>query len=202
MAHQKTFNLGLDRLYRKRTGWLRTVLTLANPGPVPTLNKKQRERSIKVLQSVASNALARKLAKKEFKHSIENKKTWRTKGRGQEAKRSEFRAWARRKISRKSGKVYVFWRDNTCRYVGRTQGRGTRPSQHFRKSWFNGTTRVDVYMTPRRADIPKLECLAVHRFLPSQNLVKASKEKWTPNCPLCALNKNIKRELRRIYRFR
>jgi hypothetical protein len=52
MSHQGKFNRRLDRLYRKRTGWLRTVLTKANPGPVPRLTKRQRERGIKRLQGI------------------------------------------------------------------------------------------------------------------------------------------------------
>jgi hypothetical protein len=202
MSHQGKFNHRLDRLYEKRTGWLRTVLTKANPGPVPTLTKNQRERAIDRLQGIASDALASKMARKEFHRSVRKRKTWMTKGRGTEKKRAEFKTWARRKIDRDSGKVYVFWHEKKCCYVGRTRGRGSRPSQHFKRGWFKGTTRIDVYMAPKKGDIPRLECLAVHRFLPSRNKVKASKQNWTPKCPLCALHKKIKVELRRIYKFR
>jgi hypothetical protein len=80
MSHQGQFNRRLDRLYRKRTGWLRTVLTKANPGPVPTLTKSQRERAIKRLQEIASDALAKKMARKAFQRSAKNKRSWRTKG--------------------------------------------------------------------------------------------------------------------------
>jgi hypothetical protein len=202
MSHQAKFNRRLDRLYRKRTGWLRTVLTKANPGPVPSLTKGQRERAIKRLQGIASDALAKKMARKAFQRSVKRKRPWRTKGWGTDQKREQFRAWARKKIDKDSGKVYVFWHDKKCRYVGRTKGRGSRPSRHFKAHWFKGTTRIDVYMAPKKADISRLECLAVHRFLPSQNKIKASKENWTPKCPLCALHKKIKIELRHIYSFR
>jgi hypothetical protein len=202
MSHQVKFNRRLDGMYRKRTGWLRSVLTKANPGPVPALNKNQRNRAIDRLQEIASDALAKKMARKEFKRSVEEKKTWMTKGRGIDKKREEFRAWARRKIDKHSGKVYILWHDNKCCYVGRTRGRGSRPSQHFKNGWFKGTTRIDVYMAPKKGDIPSLECLAVHRFLPSRNKIKVAKENWTAKCPLCALHKKIKTELRHIYRFR
>lgn len=199
MSYQKQFNRRLDRLYKKRTGWLRTVLTKANPGPVPTLTKDQRESAIKHLQGIASEALARKMARKEFQRSVRKKKKWWLKGAD---KKREFRTWARREIDKESGKVYVFWHDKKCCYVGRTRRRGSRPSQHFKSKWFKGTTRIDVYMAKRKGDISRLECLAVHRFLPSQNKIRASKEKWTSKCPLCALHKKIKNELRRIYKFR
>jgi hypothetical protein len=202
ISHQVKFNRRLNRLYEKRTGWLRTVLTKANPGPVPTLNKKQRERAIKRLQGIASDALARRMAKKQFERSVARQKIWLTKGRGTEQKLLRFRAWAKNKIDQESGKVYVFWHKKKCLYVGRTIGRGSRPSNHFRKRWFKGTTRIVVYMAPHKRDIPRLECLAVHRFLPSRNKVKAAKERWTPKCPLCALHRKIKTEMRAIFRFR
>lgn len=202
MSHQGKFNHSLDRVYQKRTGWLRTVLTKANPGPVPKLNKRQRDRAIARLQEIASSALAKKMARRAFQRSVEKRKRWMTKGWGTEGKLEEFRAWARKKIDRKSGKVYVFWKDKKCCYVGRTRGRGSRPSHQFKKGWFNGTTRIDVYMAPRKSEIPRLECLAAHRFLPSRNKIKVAKEKWTPKCPVCVLHKKIKTELRGIFRFR
>ncbi len=202
ISHQVKFNRRLDRLYANRTGWLRTVLTKANPGPVPILTKKQRERAIKRLQAIASDALARRMAKKQFERSIAKRKAWVTKGWGTEEKLRRFRKWAKSNIDRESGKVYVFWHKKKCLYVGRTIGRGSRPSKHFRKEWFKGTTRIVVYMAPHKRDIPRLECLAVHRFLPRRNKVKAAKERWTPKCPLCTLHRKIKTEIRTIFRFR
>ena len=202
MSHQGDFSDILDKLYEKRTGWLRTVLIRANPGPVPVLTKTKREGAIESLQEIASDALAKKMAKRAFQRSVAKKKTWMTKGWGKEKKLVNFRAWARRKIDEESGKVYVFWDRKECRYVGRTRGRGSRPSQHFKRGWFKGTTRIVVYMAPKHGDIPRLECLAAHRFRPSRNKIRAAKENRTPKCPLCALHKKIKAELRRIYRFR
>ena len=113
-----------------------------------------------------------------------------------------FRTWVRNKISPKRGKIYVFWKKRECRYVGRTRGRGSRPSHHFKRGWFNGTTRIDVYLAHQRRSIPLLECLAIHRFRPTRNKVKAAKQNRTSKCPLCAIHKKIRTELRRIYRFR
>lgn len=202
MSHQVEFNRRLDRLYEKRTGWLRTVLSKPNTGPIPALKKNERERAIKRLQGIVSDAVARRMAKKQFERSVASQKTWKTKGWGTNKKIQQFRAWAKSRIDRKSGKVYVFWHKKKCLYVGRTRGRGSRPSQHFRKAWFKDTTRIVVYMAPHRRDIPRLECLAVHRFLPARNKVKAARERWTPKCPLCSLHRKIKTEIRTIFRFR
>jgi hypothetical protein len=165
------------------------------------LKKRQRERAIKRLQGIASDALAKRLAKKHFERSVIRQKAWYMKGRGVEKKLEQFGDWAKKQIDRESGKVYVFWHKKKCLYVGRTGGRGSRPSNHFKKSWFKSTTRIVVYMAPHRRDIPRLECLAVHRFLPAANKVRAAKEKWTPRCPLCTLHKEIKTEIRTIFRF-
>jgi hypothetical protein len=206
MSHQTKFNGILDRLYERRTAKLRRLL-IRNPGRVQTLTKRSRERKIRELQTVASKALARKMAKKHFKTLVLRKKTWRTKGWGTDKKYQIFRTWVRQKLapkksSAKQGKIYIFWKKRECRYVGRTHGRGTRPSRHFRRGWFNGTTRIDVYLAHQRRSLPLLECLAIHRFRPTQNKVRAAKRGWTPKCPLCAVHKKIRTELREIYRFR
>lgn len=113
------------------------------------------------MQEVASEVLARSLAKREFKKAATKKRTWRDKGRGRDKKLKEFRNWARRELRRKQEKVYVFWRRHECRYVGRTRG------------WFNGTTRIDVHSTRQKRSTPSLERLAIHHFQPTKNKMKA-----------------------------
>jgi hypothetical protein len=201
MSYQTEFNRILDSLYERRTDKLRHLLAPKH-GRLLTLTKKKRERKIRELQEIASKALAKNLARTEFEKVVKGQRTWKPKGWGRDEKRKQFRRWIREEISPKRGKVYVFWRKDECRYVGRTRGRGTRPSHHFKRSWFNGTTRIDVYLTYQKRSVPRLECLAIHHFRPTKNKVKAAKARWTPKCPLCAVHKKIRTELRRIYRFR
>jgi hypothetical protein len=201
MSYKTQFNRTLDSLYERRTDKLRRLLS-RKPGPMRTLTKKRREGKIRELEGIVSKALAKRIARKRFKILVLRNKTWRTKGWGPDKKQRIFRAWVRKKVSPRRGKIYVFWKKRECRYVGRTRGRGSRPSHHFKRSWFNGTTRIDVYMAHQRRSIPLLECLAIHRFRPTRNKVKAAKQNWTPKCPLCALQKKIRTELRKIYRFR
>lgn len=201
MSRQTNFNRVLDRLYERRTDTLRHLL-VPKKGQLLTLTKKTRERKIRELQEIASKSLAKNLAKREFEKAVSKRRTWRTKGWGPEKKLKEFRAWVRRRIHRKRGKVYVFWRSDECRYVGRTCGSGLRPSRHFRRSWFKGTSRIDVYLTRQKRSIPRLECLAIHRFRPTKNKVKAATENRTAKCPVCTTHKEIRKELRKIFRFR
>jgi hypothetical protein len=200
MSHRIEFNRILDRLYERRTDRLRHLLDRKH-GLLLTLTKKRREDRIIDLQDIASKALSAKFAKKEIARVVDDKKTWRTEGWGADKKANLFRAWIRKEISPKRGKVYVFWRGHECRYVGRTIRRGSRPSNHFKRGWFSGTTRIDVYLTRQKKSAPRLECLAIHHFSPTKNQVKAAKKKWTPRCPLCAVHKTIRKELRKIYRF-
>lgn len=201
MSYQAEFDHILDHLYERRTVKLRCLIA-SKTGRPPMLTKERRERKIWELQEVASKVLAKKMAKAEFAKAVEGKRTWRTRGWGGDAKRAAFRAWVRERIHRDTGKVYVFWKKNECRYVGRTRGRGTRPSSHFKRAWFNGTTRIDVYLAPQKRSVPRLECLAMHRFLPTQNKIKPARQKWTPKCPLCRVHKRIRKEVREIFRFR
>ena len=201
MSFQSEFNAILDHLYERRTDKLRHVLRKKH-GNLLAITKKKREEKIKELEELASDALAKKMAKKHFKRLITRKRMWRPNGWGPDKKLKKFRIWVREEISPKRGKVYIFWRGDECRYVGRTRGRGTRPSRHFKRGWFNGTTRIDVYLTRQKKSVPLLECLAIHRFRPTRNKVKAATEDRTPKCPLCAVHKKIRTELRKIYRFR
>jgi hypothetical protein len=201
MAHHVEFNRILDRLYKRRTDRLRRIIK-PKAGKVRTLTKRHREKALRRLEGIVSLGLAEKLAKRAFEKSVAERKSWRPKGWRAEKKLDEFRKWTRRKTSRKRGKVYVFWQKRKCRYIGRTGGRGSRPTRHFGKNWFAGTTRIDVYTTLQRRNAPRLECLAIHRFQPTKNKVKAARKGWTPHCPLCSVHRVIRKEIRKIYRFR
>jgi hypothetical protein len=119
MANHVEFNRVLDRLYKRRTDRLRRIL-YPKTGKIRTLTKRHRERGLQKLKEIAFRGLAEKLAKKEFDRSVAERKSWRPRGWGREKKLKEFRKWTEMKISRKRGKVYVFWRKRECRYVGRT----------------------------------------------------------------------------------
>ena len=72
------------------------------------------------------------------------------------------------------GLIYAFWGNRKkCIYIGRTGSHGSRPSSHFEKFWFSGVKRVTIFSIKGRSHIPKLECLAIHRFRPRRNKNKA-----------------------------
>ena len=204
MSRSAEFIRELNKLYHRRTSWLRTVLDAPNPGPPPGFGRKHVSRAITKLQCLASETLSAYFARKEFERSVEGKRSWHIKkGKGYtyDEKKRTFKDWYARKITN-STCIYVLWKNHTCLYVGKTKTGAGRPASHFEKAWFRPATRIDIYVTRGKHAIPALECLAIHRFRPLQNKVKAAKRKYTQKCPLCLLNRDIERELRSIFRFK
>ena len=202
MAHLTAFEKKLDQLFFERTYSLRSKLGLKKRGPKPQLTRKKISKAIEDLQDLTSNILAKGLAKKEFKKNAGPKKARKIVGRGWKEQKQIFENWFEKKFPDQNELVYVIWNGKKCLYVGRTGTGGSRPSSHFNRKDIPKLTRIDIYPAKSKAYTPKLECLAAHRFEPSVNKYKPSKKKWTKKCPLCAVHKQIKRDLRKIFRFK
>src|SRR3989442_707060 len=141
------FRHELDKLFYRRTDWLRASISGPRPGPPLSLNRGHVKNSITRLQSLASDALADKLARKEFHSSLRGRRSWhpkRGKGHGRDVKRKAFKRWFARKFGRGTY-VYVFWNQQKCVYVGKTAKSGGRIAGHFEKHWFSSVSRIDVY---------------------------------------------------------
>jgi hypothetical protein len=201
MSRAAEFNRALDHLYRQRTRWLRQILGRRERGPHPKLGRTKIDNTIRVLQQLASEALANRLAKSEFTRSVAHKKSWHVKGWGWREKQRSFNHWFDRYIQYRSC-VYVIWKSKNCVYVGKTRMGSGRPSSHFEKHWFHGATRIDIYALRGKRPLPSLECLAIHRFQPAENRQRAQSLKWTTACPLCKVHKDIQSELRAIFRLK
>lgn len=202
MAYKKLFSRELDKLFRKRTHWLRSCIGYKKTGPPPLLSKKNVARSIENLQNIASQTLSNKLAKTEFKKYTSGKKSWRVKGHGIDEKRRLFERWFKGNFQPKQGCIYIFWNKKKCIYVGRTGKGGSRPSSHFEKYWFLQAKRVVIYTIINKSHISKLECIAIHHFRPLKNKYKPATIKWNKQCPLCKIHRNIKQELHKIFRIK
>ena len=194
----------LDELFRARTHWIRTTVRGGKAGRPPIFDRHKVTKVIESLQDHASICLAKDCAQYEFEKLVNKKRGWHvtaSKGWGRDAKRRNFDTWFERKIPFRNC-IYLFWADSTCLYVGRTvHGKG-RPQAHFEKYWFSRVSRIDVYSTSKASEVPKLECLAIHRFNPTENRRKASKKKWTQKCPVCEVHQWIHDELRDIFALR
>lgn len=198
------FRRELDALFRRRTAWLHASVAGPRPGRPQALSRSHVKNTVARLQDLASEALADKLARKEFLTGVSVRKRWYSKkgnGRGVENKQRSFNAWFKRQFKRGTY-IYVFWKGRRCVYIGKTTKSGRRISGHFVKHWFSSVTRVDVYKANGRRVLPALECLAIHRFQPMRNKVRAERRKWTRKCELCRVHRSIKKELGQIFRLR
>lgn len=203
MAFSGSFERELNKLFRQRTHWLRQKLGATGAGKPPSFGRKKVGVGIRKLQAIASDALAHKLAKSEFDRHVPSPTNYHVKGRGAKSKKLKFEEWFSGRFSTKKGFIYVFWRGNKCVYVGRSGSRGGgRPSSHMDKVWFASVDRITIYVVSGKSHIPKLECLAIHRFRPTHNINRAATKKWTKACPLCTTHRYIESELRDIFRFR
>jgi|SRR5271155_1918598 len=198
MAFSKTFERELGRLFRKRTFWLRQKLGTSGAGKPPVFNRKTVKGGIERLQQIASDALARKLARVAFDENVKSHNNRQIKGRGPAEKKANFEKWFVR-FKETKGVVYVFWGKNgECVYVGRTGSHGSRPASHFEKFWFSRVKRVTIFDVKGRSRVARLECLAIHRFQPTRNVNMAAPRK----CPLCKTHRYIRDELHDIFRFK
>jgi hypothetical protein len=203
MAFSNSFERELDKLFSRRTHWLRQELGRKGAGKPPEFSRTTVNNAIANLQLIASDALADKLAKVEFETHVNWKRNYHVVGRGVARKKRGFEAWFKDNFSNTRGLIYAFWDGSRqCEYVGKTGSGGQRPSAHFEKFWFNKVKRITIFAVSRRSHIPKLECLAIHRLQPRRNRNKASTKKWTKACPLCTTHKYIESELRSIFRLR
>jgi hypothetical protein len=204
MSRVKAFRSVIDGLFQRRTHYLRKVLDRGVRGRPPAFRRRAVDDAIAVLQELASDHYAVRLARKEFRRSVYAKKSWhpkRGKPRGWRAKKKAFETWYADNFGR-ARCIYVFWSGKTCEYVGKTGVGGSRPSSHFKLVWFPHVTRIDIYAIRGKRALPALECLGMHHFLPRQNQSRAETRKWLKKCPLCVAHKTIESEMRDLFRLR
>jgi hypothetical protein len=96
MAFSKEFERELDRLFQQRTHWLRRELGSKGAGKPPVFNRHKIDNGIERLQTIASKALASKLAKVEFQEYVGDRKNYHIKGWGPVEKKRTFEAWFKR----------------------------------------------------------------------------------------------------------
>jgi len=204
MSRARDFVRELDSLLHRRTDWLRSVLSKPKPGSPKAFGRKHINRGVRRMQSLASDALAPRLARDLFEREVDFRKSWhpkKGKGWGRPEKKRTFMRWFADQVQA-GPTIYVFWNRRRCLYVGKTDGAGGRVASHFVKHWFSAATRIDCYAVFERRSLTALECMAMHRFQPSYNRAKAESKKWTKKCPLCAIHRDIEAEVRELLRLR
>jgi hypothetical protein len=204
MALSTKFDRELEKLFNRRTSWLRQAIGKNKPGRPHVFNRKKVGPKLRELGELAAQIVARRRARKEFRRVVDGKRQWhvkRGKGFGIDAKRKTFKRWYDKRIGNKNC-VYVFWSGKECVYVGRTSQGKWRPAGWFDRVWFQPVSRIDIHSVLRPSEVPKAECLAKHLFDPAENKNRPSIGSYTKKCPICEATKEIDHELRNIFRLR
>lgn len=203
MALAAEFSRQLKDLFERRTAWLHSAIGKKRKGPAPAFTKKKVKSALNELALTARKIFVKQHVRTEFNRAVINKRQWhlRNKGWGVTAKKLSFKRWYAKNIHGHNC-VYVFWSDRKCQYVGRTlRGKG-RPADSFDKFWFSSVTRIDIYSVKSPTLVPKAECLAIHLFAPRRNRISSARPRYAKRCPICAEEKDIRRELSSIFPLR
>jgi hypothetical protein len=204
MALATEFERQLQKLFDRRTSWLRKAIGKTRPGRPHVFNRRKVVPKLDELGELAADILVRRRGQREFLRVVDGKRQWhvkRGKGFGIDTKKRRFKKWYGKYIGNKNC-VYAFWSRKGCVYVGRTSRGKGRPAGWFDRVWFQPVTRIDIFSVPRRSEVPKAECLAVHLFDPTENKNWPSMESYTKKCPICKATKEIDHELENIFRLR
>ncbi len=204
MALVKRFDMELNKLFYRRTSWLKAAIGKKLPGRPHEFNRKQVYPMLDKLGEIAAAILVKRRARGEFSKIRDVKRQWqvkRGKGHGVDAKQESFKRWYKKHIGSKNC-VYVFWARRRCVYVGRTLHGHGRPAGWFDRVWFQPVTRIDIYSISNPSRVPKAECLAMHLFDPAENDYWPSIGKYTKKCTICSATKEIEQELKSIFRLR
>jgi hypothetical protein len=203
---QSEFNRKLDRLYQIRTDKLRHIIGPGRKGKSPTFDRELLDKKIEELKEIASRARVHKSYRKEFHNRVEKKKSWHiTGGKGfkLEEKEASFKEWYEENFYPHRTCIYIFWKNRKCLYVGKTERAPGRIISHIYSKRIGNPTRIDVYLSRGKSDLPILECLAIHKFGPTKNRTeKSPKRKYSAKCPICTTNRKIHRELHRVFVFK
>ncbi|MCZ6834209.1 MAG: hypothetical protein O7G85_00400 [Planctomycetota bacterium] len=204
MNHSKSFEAGLDPLFRLYTQRLRREAGKKSRGPLPKIDRWRLETRIERLVEIARDSELRAHGRATFDQAVLEKRQWhpkRGKGWGVDAKKQSFRSWYDKIIYGRNC-VYVFWAKRKCLYVGRTGSGGRRPQAHFEKYWFRSVTRIDMYVVSGKRKLPMAECLAIDLFNPAKNKVRSAQQKWRRRCPVCTKEVQIRRKLKQLFPLR
>ena len=198
------FDSKLRRLFDDRTHWMKSLVRKKSPGAAPKFSRQKVNKGIESLQAISTEILLRSRLVPKPSELFDQKKQWhpkRNKGWGVRKKKSTFKKWYEANVDSPNC-VYSFWNGRKCLYLGRTLGGKGRPSSHFEKAWFSKATRIDIWAIRDKRKVPMVECIATHRFDPTYSHIKPSNRKWTSKCPICEVHRNIRDELRQIFRLR
>src|SRR5487761_1518869 len=100
MALTTKFEKELQKLFNRRTSWLRQAIGKNRPGRPHIFNRRKVAPKLYELGELAAEILVRRRGRKEIRRVVEGKRQWhvnRGKGHGIDAKRTQFPQWSGQK---------------------------------------------------------------------------------------------------------
>lgn len=164
------------------------------------LAKRYRETQLRKLLDLTEKIML-PVATQEVGKRTERRSVFFRKGMRRDKKWSHLKERMSRD-RKKTHLVYTLWDSSRrCLKVGRSDkgiGRlyGQRDSYYF---WL--AHRVKFYFPRKRkkGSLPALECVLTHKFRPKKFDVMPAKRKFRQKCPVCHMQKFVRREVRRLF---
>jgi len=201
MNHKKKFEKILEELFHSKTHSIREAVGIKSTAKTPNVSREKLKESIKKLKNEVIEIRGKELYEKAFKEHALSPKKWKIKGIGEENKKSEYNKWCRVNKLNYHNFIYIFWNNERCLYVGRSDGGIKRPTAHMGKTKYSRATHLEIYPTSKRYT-SELECLAIDYLNPGRNLVKGSKKKNAKDCPICKICSDLEVDLMNIFKIK
>jgi hypothetical protein len=198
MALRKTFERKLSTLLHRRTERL-VGLIKPKRGPRKDFTKRHREEGIAELQKLAEQILRKEVVPGRLKAITAGARRTMLGGRGLEERFKRMCAWAEQHLH--GPIIYSFWRGKRCLYVGKG-GSWRRLRAYRRDILLQQATSLRVRMVAGKSHVAMAECMSIHMHDPKHNINQSSKPKYSKRCPICKTNREIRDELRALFRMK
>ncbi|SRR5258707_7011467 len=109
MALVKRFDMELNKLFYRRTSWLKAAIGKKLPGRPHEFNRKQVYPMLDKLGEIAAAILVKRRARGEFSKIRDVKRQWqvkRGKGHGVDAKQESFKRWTKSTSEARTASMY------------------------------------------------------------------------------------------------
>ena len=198
MALRKTFERTLTTLLHRRTDRL-VGLIKPKRGPRKDFTKRHREDGIAELQNLAEQILRKDVVPGRLKAITAGTRRTMLGGRGIEERFKRMCVWAEQNLH--GPIIYSFWRGKRCLYVGKG-GSWRRLRAYRRDILLQQATSLRVRMVSGKSHVAMAECMSIHMHDPKHNINQSSKPKYSKRCPICKTNREIRDELRALFRMK
>jgi len=198
MAFRKTFERKLSTLLHRR---IDPLVRLIKPkrGPQKVFTKRHREDGIAELQELAEQILRKAVVPGRLKEITSGSRRTMLRGRGIDDRFKQMCAWAEQSL--RGPIIYSFWRGKRCLYVGKG-GSWRRLRSYRRHILLQEATSLRVRMVAGKSHVAMAECMSIHLHNPKHNINQSSKPKYSKRCPICKTNREIRDELRSLFRMK